>query len=68
MKKVATQRKCAIPDDDSSFLLRAQPVHLNVVGVHRDQRSNNLSYKKYAAYFDEPIANTEETMLSEILP
>jgi hypothetical protein len=34
-------------------------MHLNVVGVHRDQRSNNLSYKKYAAYFDEPIANTQ---------
>jgi hypothetical protein len=58
MKKVATRRKCAIPDDDSSFLLCAQPVHLNVVGVHRDQRSNNLSYKKYAIYFDEPNANT----------
>lgn len=55
MDNVATRRRWALPDEDSSFLLRAQPVHLQVVGVHRDQRSHNLSYKKYAAYFDEPI-------------
>ena len=60
MDNVTTRRKWAIPDDDSSFLLRAQPVHLNVVGVHRDQRSHNLSYKKYAAYFDEPIAHAKK--------
>jgi len=60
IENVTTRRKWAIPDDDSSFLLRAQPVHLNVVGVHRDQRSNNLSYKKYAAYFDEPVANVQK--------
>ena len=59
MENVATRRKWAIPDDDSSFLLRAQPVQLNVVGIHRDQRSNSLSYKKYAAYFDEPLAHVE---------
>ncbi len=59
METVATRRKWAIPDEDSSFLLRAQPVKLNVVGIHRDQRSHNLSYKKYAAYFDEPIAQVD---------
>ena len=35
-----------IPDNDSSpFLLRVQSVQLNVVGIHRDQRSHSLSYK-----------------------
>jgi|AntRauTorckE5430_2_1112549.scaffolds.fasta_scaffold13501_3 hypothetical protein len=45
MKKVATRRKCAIPDDDSSFLLCAQPAHLNVVGVHRDREAITLVIK-----------------------
>ena len=49
-----------IPDNDSSsFLLRVQPVQFNVVGIHRDKRSHSLSYKKYAAYFDEPLAHVE---------
>jgi len=35
-----------IPDNDSSpFLLRVQSVQLNVLGIHRDQRSHSLSYK-----------------------
>jgi hypothetical protein len=55
MESITTRRKWSIPDDDSSFLLRAQPVHLDVIGIHRDQRSHTLSYKKYAAYFDEPV-------------
>ena len=54
-ENVAEQQKLDLPDDDSSFLLRAQPRPLSVVNIHRDERSYNLSYKKYVAYFEEPI-------------
>lgn len=59
MENISTRRKWAIPYDDSSFLTRSQPVQLDVVGIHRDERSHHLSYKKYAGYFDEPILNAK---------
>ena len=55
LETVASRRKMNIPEDDSSFLLRAQTNQLNVVSIHRDQNNSNLSYKKYAGYYDEPI-------------
>mmetsp|Transcript_17104 Transcript_17104/g.32351 ORF Transcript_17104/g.32351 Transcript_17104/m.32351 type:complete len:2095 (-) Transcript_17104:231-6515(-) len=55
MDNITTRRKWAVPYDDTSFLMRAQSVQLDVIGIHRDERSHDLSYKKYAAYFDEPI-------------
>lgn len=55
LETISPRRKTSVPEDDSSFLLRAQPTPLNVVSIHRDQRSASLSYKKYAGYYDEPI-------------
>ncbi len=55
LETIAARRKMRIPEDDSAFLLRAQPSPLDVVSIHRDQRSNSLSYKKYIGYYDEPV-------------
>jgi len=55
MESMSLRRKMEVPDDDSSFLLRAQPRPLNVIGIHRDQHNHGQSYKKYAAYYDEPV-------------
>jgi len=57
MESISPRRKMEVPDDDSSFLLRAQPRPLNVIGVHRDQLNHSHSYKKYAAFYDEPVLN-----------
>eukprot|EP00978_Attheya_sp_CCMP212_P009549 scaffold22590_cov46-Attheya_sp.AAC.4 len=55
METVSARRRLEVPDDDSSFLLRAQPRPLNPVGVHRDQRNHEQSYKCYAATYEEPV-------------
>jgi hypothetical protein len=53
--EMACQRcRLEVPDDDSSFLLRAQPRPLNAIGVHRDQRNHDMSFKCFAATFEEP--------------
>jgi hypothetical protein len=51
------KRRLEIPDDDSSFLLRGQPRVLNAVGVHRDPRNHDHSYKSFAASIDEVAKN-----------
>ncbi|GKY90805.1 hypothetical protein MPSEU_000053300 [Mayamaea pseudoterrestris] len=56
----SARRRIEIPDDDSSFLLRAQPRPLNAVGVHRDQRNHDQSFKCFAATYDEPALNRTE--------
>jgi hypothetical protein len=48
------RRRLEVPDDDSSFLLRAQPRPLNAIGVHRDQSNHDKSYKTFAATYEEP--------------
>ena len=55
VEAISHKWKTSVPEDDSSFLLRAQPIPLNVVTTYRDQRSNSLSYKKFVGYYDEPI-------------
>lgn len=52
------RRRIEVPDDDSSFLLRAQPRPLNAVGVHRDQRNHDQSFKCFAATYEEPAIST----------
>ena len=47
------KRRLEIPDDDSSFLLRGQPRILNAVGVHRDPRNHDHSYKSFAASIED---------------
>lgn len=59
METVSSRRRIEVPDDDSSFLLRAQPRPLNPVGVHRDQRNHDQSYKCYAATYEEPVMHPE---------
>jgi hypothetical protein len=51
------KRRLEIPDDDSSFLLRGQPRVLNAVGVHRDPRNHDHSYKSFAASIEEITKN-----------
>ena len=41
VEMASQRRRIEVPDDDSSFLLRAQPRPLNAVGVHRDQRNHD---------------------------
>jgi len=59
MEAVASRRKLEVPDDDTSFLLRAQPRALVPVGVHRDKRHHSANFKCYAATYIEAITNTE---------
>jgi len=56
---ISPRRKFHIPEDDSSFLLRVAPSPLDVVKIHRDQRSNSLSYKKFVGYYDEQILHAD---------
>ena len=51
------RRRIEVPDDDSSFLLRAQPRPLAAVGVHRDQRNHDQSFRCFAGTFEEPLLN-----------
>ena len=55
MENITSRRRFEVPDDDSSFLLRAQSRPLNPVGVHRDQRNHEQSFKSFAATYEEPI-------------
>jgi hypothetical protein len=54
IETASPRRRIEVPDDDSSFLLRAQPRPLNAVGVHRDQRNHDQSFKCFAATYEEP--------------
>ncbi|GAX25677.1 hypothetical protein FisN_15Lh046 [Fistulifera solaris] len=56
VETASPRRKIEVPDDDSSFLLRAQPKNLNAVGVHRDQRNHDQSFKCFAATFEERVS------------
>lgn len=49
----SARRRIEVPDDDSSFLLRAQPRPLNPVGVHRDSRNHDLSFRCFGATMEE---------------
>jgi PXA domain/RUN domain len=51
------KRRLEIPDDDSSFLLRGPPRVLNAVGVHRDPRNHDHSYKSFAGHIEEIAQN-----------
>ena len=59
VEMASARRRIEVPDDDSSFLLRAQPRPLNAVGVHRDQRNHDQSFKCFAGTFEEPALSTE---------
>jgi hypothetical protein len=54
VEMASNRRRIEVPDDDSSFLLRAQPRPLNPVSVHRDDRNHDLSYKCFLATYEEP--------------
>ena len=59
VEMASPRRRIEVPDDDSSFLLRAQPRPLNAVGVHRDQRNHDHSFKCFAGTYEEPALSTE---------
>ncbi|KAL7554194.1 hypothetical protein ACHAWF_018625 [Thalassiosira exigua] len=54
IKAVGTRRKIEVPDEDSSFLLRAQQRPLKPVAIQRDHRNPSVACKVYAAFFEEP--------------
>ncbi|KAL3789748.1 hypothetical protein HJC23_006741 [Cyclotella cryptica] len=54
VKAIAPRRKIEVPDEDSSFLLRAQPRPLKPAAIHRDQNVANLACKIYVAMYEEP--------------
>lgn len=54
VKSIAPRRKIEVPDEDSSFLIRAQPRTLKPVAIHRDQKHANLACKIYVAMYEEP--------------
>ena len=58
IEMASQKRRIEVPDEDSSFLLRAQPRPLVAVGVHRDPRNHDQSYKCFAATYDETIMRT----------
>jgi hypothetical protein len=60
LETASPRRRIEIPDDDSTFLLRAQPRPLNAVGVHRDQRNHDQSFKCFAATYEEPASTSAE--------
>jgi hypothetical protein len=51
---VSNRRRIEVPDDDSSFLLRAQSRQLNPVSVHLDDRNHDMSYKCFLATYMQP--------------
>lgn len=54
---VSSRRRIEVPDDDSSFLLRAQSRQLKPVSVH-DDRNHNMSYKCFLATYEQPASST----------
>lgn len=54
VKGVGTRRMIEVPDEDSSFLLRASPKPLKPVAIQRDQRNPGLGCKVYLAMYEEP--------------
>jgi hypothetical protein len=54
VETASNRRRLEVPDDDSSFLLRAQSRPLNPVSVHRDDRNHDKSYKCFLATYEEP--------------
>ncbi|CAB9509084.1 expressed unknown protein [Seminavis robusta] len=54
VEMACARRRIEVPDDDSSFLLRAQPRQLTSMGVHRDTRNADQSYRGFSASFEEP--------------
>jgi hypothetical protein len=54
LEVASARRKVEVPDDDTSFLLRAQARPLNPISVHRDDRNHDLSYKCFSATYEEP--------------
>ena len=53
----SSKRRIEVPDDDSSFLLRAQSRQLNPVSVHLDDRNHDMSYKCFLATYEEPAVS-----------
>jgi hypothetical protein len=54
VKAVGPRRKIEVPDEDSSFLLRAQPRPIKPVAIERDPRNPNVACKVYVARYQEP--------------
>ena len=64
VEMASQKRRIEVPDEDSSFLLRAQPRPLVAIGVHRDPRNHDQSYKCFAATYEEPVARTNTSRYS----
>ncbi|KAG7343020.1 PXA domain containing protein [Nitzschia inconspicua] len=54
VETAASRRRLEVPDDDSSFLLRAQARKVNPVSVHRDDRNHEQSFQRFQATYEEP--------------
>ncbi|KAL3924387.1 MAG: hypothetical protein SGILL_001077 [Bacillariaceae sp.] len=54
VETVSNRRRIEVPDEDSSFLLRAQSRPLNPVSVHRSEKNHDMSYKTFSATYEEP--------------
>jgi hypothetical protein len=51
---ISSRRRIEVPDDDSSFLLRAQSRPLNPLSIHLDDRNHDMSYKCFLGTYEEP--------------
>ena len=54
VKAVGLRRKVEVPDEDSSFLLRAQHRPLKPVAIQRDPNNPDVACKVYVAMYEEP--------------
>lgn len=54
VKAVGPRRKIEVPDEDSSFLLRAQVRPLKPVAIQRDPQNPDVACKIYVAMYEEP--------------
>ena len=61
IKGVSVRRRFLLPEDDSSFLLTrfSQSRPLEPIGMHSDQRDHNLSFKAFAASYEEPVVHLQ---------